>query len=84
MFNGGKENGLSQIFNPNLKIAANVSEVDRCKKIEDSGWLAIYYCLMVIHEGNDKFLNDKSKWSNIDIDAVKSILVAHIKSFSKN
>ncbi|CAF0718748.1 unnamed protein product [Brachionus calyciflorus] len=83
LLNGSKGNGIGEIFKPNIEILENVSSVDKCKNLEDSGWLVIYYCLMVIRDGNDKFLNEKLNWSSIDIDAIKTILVAHVEIFSK-
>ncbi|RNA44684.1 tldc domain-containing [Brachionus plicatilis] len=80
---GSKENGIGKIFEPNVQLASDTSNSDVCKNVEgNDAWLCIYYSLLLIYEGSDTFLGNNLAWLDIDISAVKTILIAYLPSLA--
>ncbi|RNA41458.1 TLDc domain-containing [Brachionus plicatilis] len=78
---GSKDNGIGQVFEPNVQISVNTGSVNICKNAkENDAWLCIYYSLLLVHEGSDAFLSDSLTWLDVDVDAIKTILAAYVPS----
>ena len=79
---GNIENGLNPLFNNKINLAENLNDVAKACNKKDVGWWCIFYCLMLIYNGNDEFLNEND-WASIDIKMIKLVLTTHIDSLNE-
>jgi predicted nucleic acid-binding Zn-ribbon protein len=80
---GSPENQIKPLFVSGIEPAENRNSVRKCAHPVDSGWWCIYYVLMLIHKGNDSFL-ESSNWEQNDVDMLKTVLMTHMESLNEN
>jgi hypothetical protein len=81
---GSRQHGIPVLFEAGIEETEDQIVVDKCKDVNESGWLIIYYSLFLIHDGNDEFLRRKSTWLSVDIDVIKTILLIHVDGLAKS
>ena len=82
--NGDVQSGIKPLFRNGIEASENQSDVIRKEAKEAaSGWWSLFYCLMLIYEGNDSFLK-RIEWEKSSVNIVANILSIHIDALNKD
>jgi predicted nucleic acid-binding Zn-ribbon protein len=74
---GSIDNRINPLFVNGIETSEYKNDVKKCKDDKECGWWCIYYCLFLLYDGNDHFI-DHANWSTISIEKIKTVLLAHV------
>jgi hypothetical protein len=83
LIRGSEKNHLKPLYQGDLNIASNLSNVESCKSEFETGWWCLFYCIMFLDTGNHLFLQDQNKsWSSDNFPRLKVLLTINLKTLS--
>ena len=74
---GSIENRVNPLFSGGIETSEYKYDVKKCGNQMESGWWCIYYCVFLIYDGNDNFL-EGANWATINIEMIKTVLLTYI------